>query len=82
MRVHDALRKAFTKYNAYADPFTLMELETFVQAAVREGPQGNSMKSLVDNIEVILRRSEDPDAETKAREIADYVLQLCSSGCD
>lgn len=81
MRPHDALRKAFVKYNAYADPFTLMELETFVVAASKEGPDGPSFRNLVDNIGVILRRSEDPDAEGKALEIARYVLELCSKGC-
>jgi hypothetical protein len=81
VRVHDALRKAFIKYNAYADPFTLMEIENFVTAALKDGPESSSMRTLIDNLEVILRRSEDPDAEGKARQIAEYVIQLCSSGC-
>ncbi len=80
MRVHDALRKAFTKYGAYADPWALMELEQFVTAALR-GDQ-NSLRALTDNLEILIKRSEDPNASEKAKEIVDYVLRMCSSGCE
>ncbi|MGC9209970.1 MAG: hypothetical protein ACP5FT_01705 [Acidilobus sp.] len=81
MRVHDALRKAFTRYNAYADPFTLMELESFVLSALRDGLGSTAEKSLVDNVKTILERADDPDPDGKARAIVSYVLELCSRGC-
>lgn len=80
MRVHDALRRAFAKYGAYADPWTLMELEQFVASALRGG--SSSLENLVTNVEAVLARSEDPDARAKAREIVSYVLELCRERCD
>ena len=80
MRVHDALRRAFAKYGAYADPWTLMELEQFVASALRGGSSG--LENLVTNVEAVLARSEDPDARAKAREIVSYVLELCRERCD
>ncbi len=81
MRVHDALRKAFIKFNAYADPFTLMELEPFVLTAMKEGKGGSAARSLIDNVRTILVRSEDPDPDNRARAIVDYVMRLCDGGC-
>ncbi len=81
MRVHDALRKAFTRFNAYADPFTLMELETFVLSAVKDGKDSTAARSLIDNVRSILVRSEDPDPENRAKAIVEYVLRLCDGGC-
>ncbi|MGC9072379.1 MAG: hypothetical protein ACP5HK_06810 [Acidilobus sp.] len=81
MRVHDALRKAFTKYNAYADPFTLMELESFVISAIRDGEGSAAQRSLTDNVRLILARSDDPDPDGKAKAIVNYVLELCYRGC-
>ncbi|MFP3286646.1 MAG: hypothetical protein RXP86_05290 [Acidilobus sp.] len=81
MRVHDALRKAFTKFNAYADPFTLMELEGFVLSALKEGEPGQAQRTLIDNVRDVLARSDDPDPEGRAKAIVEYILQLCSRGC-
>lgn len=81
MRAHDALRRAFTKFNAYADPFTLMELEPFVLTAVKEGENGQAIRSLIDNVRVILARSDDPDPDNRAKAIVEYVIRLCGGGC-
>ena len=81
MRIHDALRRAFAKYGAYADPWTLMELEQFVASALRGG-EGSSLENLVTNVEAVLARSEDPNARDKAKEIVSYVLELCRERCD
>ncbi|PMP90390.1 MAG: hypothetical protein C0171_05150 [Caldisphaera sp.] len=85
MKAHDALRKAFIKYNIGADPYSVMELETFVISSRNEkqnGLSGKNYQSLVSNLLDLLNREEVENPDILAKKIADYVLILCEKGCD
>ncbi|MGC8572867.1 MAG: hypothetical protein C0172_01550 [Caldisphaera sp.] len=81
MRAHDALRKAFIKFNVPADPYSLMELESFVISSRNKGKNSSNYISLISNLETMLVRQEIENASQISKKIADFVLDLCKDGC-
>jgi len=83
LKAQDALRKAFLKFDAWIDPYSLMELEPFVIGSVNSRAfRERNYESLISNLVRILKSQEIEDADTKAREIAEYIIFMCRKGCD
>ncbi|AFZ70393.1 hypothetical protein Calag_0638 [Caldisphaera lagunensis DSM 15908] len=82
MRAHDALRKTFLKFNVQADPYTLMELESFVIISRNKDKNNKNYQSLVSNLELVLTRQEIDNAKDISKKMADFILDLCKDGCE